>query len=84
MKNKKILIPEDLPEFQQAIDALTPEQIKKVEKMAEKAEQKKDQGWWNKFLYSMKIKGALITHSIENHEQRNQTGDHKLPAAGAN
>ena len=40
----------------------------------EKAELKKEQSWWNKFLYSMKQKGALISAEvIEVTKEKKQT-----------
>jgi len=50
----------------------------------EKAEQKKEHSWWNKFLYSMKQKGALISYSIPNNEQPFKTTDTQQPATGTN
>ncbi len=49
----------------------------------EKTEQKELNSWWNKFLYSMKIKGALKSYTA-NDFSNNKTTDHQLPAAGTN
>lgn len=44
MKNKKVLIPEEMPEFQRSIDALSQESIDKVDALLKKQEEEKCEG----------------------------------------